>query len=191
MAEGVASEGAIRSRRSVGRVLPDPIPRETVRQLLEAAIRAPNHHLTEPWRFVVLAGDARRAVGEAHARSVATARPGLPEAGLAKEAARLERAPVVVACVVRTSAEDAVTAREDRDAVAAAVQNLLLAAHARGLGAMWRTGTMVDEPEVHEALGLEPRDAIVAFVYLGRTGEAAPPETPRRPIDEVVEWRGL
>jgi len=186
----MTGEGVITGRRSVGRVLPDPIPRETVRQLLEAAVRAPNHHLTEPWRFVVLAGDARRALGEAHARAVARERPGLPEAGLAKEAARLERAPVVVACIVRPTAEDAVTAREDRDAVAAAVQNLLLAAHARGLGAMWRTGAMVDEPEVHEALGLGPHDAIVAFVYLGRTGEAAPPETPRRPVDEVVEWRG-
>jgi len=64
---------------------------------------------------------ARVALGEAHARAVARERPGLPEAGLAKETARLERAPVVVACVVRPSAEDAVTAREDRDAVAAAV----------------------------------------------------------------------
>jgi nitroreductase len=179
----------ITGRRSVGRVLPEPIPQETVRELLEAAIRAPNHHLTEPWRFVVLAGDARRSLGEVHARAVARERPGFPEAGLAKEAARLERAPVVVACVVRASAEDVVTAREDRDAVAAAVQNLLLAAHARGLGAMWRTGAMVDEPEVREALGLGPRDAIVAFVYLGLPGEAPPPETPRRPLDEVVEWR--
>ena len=82
-------------------------------------MRAPNHHLTEPWRFVVLAGDARGAVGEAHARAVARLRPGLPEAGLAKEAARLRRAPVVIACVVRPSADDPIAAREDRDAVAA------------------------------------------------------------------------
>jgi nitroreductase len=181
---------AIAGRRSVGRVRPDPIPRELVAELLGAAVRAPNHHLTEPWRFVVLAGAARRALGEAHARAVARTRPDLPEAGLAKEAARLERAPVVVACAVRPSAEDPVTAREDRDAVAAAVQNLLLAAHARGLGAMWRTGAMVDEPEVRQALGLGPTDAVVAFVYLGRPGADAPAETPRRPLDEVVEWRG-
>lgn len=181
---------AITGRRSVGRVQPDPIPRELVAELLEAAVRAPNHHLTEPWRFVVLAGDARGAVGEAHARAVARLRPGLPEAGLAKEAARLLRAPVVVACVVRPSADDPIAAREDRDAVAAAVQNLLLAAHGRGLGGMWRTGAMVDEPEVREALGLEPGDAVVAFVYLGRPGAEEPPPTARRPVAEVTDWRG-
>jgi nitroreductase len=181
---------ALLTRRSVGRVRPDPLPRALVEQLIAAAVRAPNHHLTEPWRFVVLAGDARRAVGAAHARAVARARPGYPEAGLAKEAARLERAPVVVACVVRPSGSDPVTAREDRDAVAAAAENLLLAAHARGLGAMWRTGTMADEPEVHRALGLEPGDAIVAFVYLGWPDDGSPPPTARRSVEEVSSWLG-
>ena len=119
---------AIASRRSVGRVLPDPVPREAVEALLEAAVSAPNHHLTAPWRFVVLAGDARREVGEAHARAVARAKPDLPPAGLAKEAARLERAPVVIAAIA-LGADDPVQAREDRDAVAAAIENMLLAAH--------------------------------------------------------------
>jgi nitroreductase len=180
---------AIISRRSVGRVLPDALPRAEVEALLEAAVSAPNHHLTAPWRFVVLAGDARREVGEAHARAVARAKPDLPAEGLAKEAARLERAPVVIAAIVRGS-EDPVQAREDRDAVAAAIENLLLAAHAGGLGAMWRTGVMVDEPEVREALGLEPGDAIVGFVYLGRPA-GPPPERPPRPeVAAVAAWRG-
>ncbi len=180
---------AIASRRSLGRVRPDPVPRETVEELLAAAVSAPNHHLTAPWRFVVLAGDARREVGQAHARAVARAKPDLPQAGLEKEAARLERAPVVVAAVV-LGADDLVRAREDRDAVAAAIENMLLAAHGRGLGAMWRTGEMVNEPEVREALGLGPGDAIVGFVYLGHPA-GPPPERPPRPgIDEVAEWRG-
>lgn len=133
---------AIHARRSVGRVSPDPVARELVAELLDAAVAAPNHHLTVPWRFIVLAGDARRGVGEAHARAVARQKPGLPAEGYAKEAARLERAPVVIACCV-SPGEDPVAAREDRDAVAAAVQNLLLAAHGRGLAAMWRTGAML------------------------------------------------
>jgi nitroreductase len=180
---------AIASRRSVGRVLPDPLPREEVAALLEAAVSAPNHHLTAPGRFVVLAGDARRELGEAHARAVARAKPDLPREGLAKEAARLERAPVVIAAVVLGS-DDPVQAREDRDAVAAAIENLLLAAHGSGLGAMWRTGVMVDEPEVREALGLGPGDAIVGFVYVGRPAGLAPERPPRPALDDVAVWRG-
>ncbi len=181
---------AIHARRSVGRVSPDPVARELVAELLDAAVAAPNHHLTVPWRFIVLAGDARRGVGEAHARAVARQKPGLPAEGYAKEAARLERAPVVIACCV-SPGEDPVAAREDRDAVAAAVQNLLLAAHARGLAAMWRTGAMADEPEVHAALGLGPRDAVVAFVYLGHPpAEAGLRPAPRPGAEAVTDWRG-
>lgn len=176
------------SRRSIGRVRPDPIPRAAVEELLVAATHAPNHHLTAPWRFVVLTGAARREVGEAHAAAVVRQRPDAGPDVIARESARLERAPVVIACIVRTDPDDVVQAREDRDAVATAIQNLLLAAHIRGLAAMWRTGAMVDEPEVLAALGLVPGDAIVAFVYLGHAS-VAPPERERPPLGAVVEWR--
>ena len=115
----------------------------------------------------MLTGDARREVWE-----------------------RLERAPVVIACCVHPG-EDPVEAREDRDAVAAAIQNLLLAAHARGLGAMWRTGAAVNDPEVRAALGLDDREEVVGFVYLGRL--LAPPPgkgPPRRAVEELTTWRG-
>jgi nitroreductase len=193
MAEGRPGDAvlrAIRERRSVGRVASAPLAREEVAELIEAATCAPNHHLTGPWRFIVLAGPARGEVGAAHARAIARRTPGAAPEALAREAARLERAPVVVACVVRPGS-DPVEAREDRDAVAAGVQNLLLAAHARGLGAMWRTGSMVDEPEVAEALGLEGREAVVGFVYIGRhEAPQAPRATPRPPADAVTVWRG-
>jgi nitroreductase len=176
------------TRRSVGKLRADPIPRELIEQMLEAATMAPNHHLTQPWRFVVLGGEARRAVGDAHAAAVARVkRDAAPEA-LQREAARLERAPVVIACVVSGGAPDHVQAREDRDAVAAAVQNLLLAAHGLGLAAIWRTGAMVDEPEVRDALGVAGADAVVAFVYVGRA-DASPGARERRPLGDVVEWR--
>lgn len=187
--DGDAVLAAIHSRRSVGRVAPDDVPREVVHELLAAAITAPNHHLTGPWRFVVLTGAARRVVGEAHARSVVRVQPETTPEAVEKESARLERAPVVIACCVSGN-DDPVGAREDRDAVAAAVQNLLLAAHARGVATMWRTGAMVDEPEVTEALGLDPAHAVVGFVYLG--WPAAPPG--RRPPrqsdpDAFTVWR--
>lgn len=188
-ADAAAVLGAIRHRRSVGRVRPDPVPREIVAELLSAAVEAPNHHLTAPWRFVVLAGGARAEVGAAHARAVARQRPDVGQDAFAKEAAKTARAPVLIACVV-VGCDDPVQAREDRDAVAAAMQNLLLLAHARGLGAIWRTGAFVDEPEVRDALGLAVGDAIVGFVYLGWPLGPSPVRQERPGADEVTTWRG-
>jgi nitroreductase len=167
VSDGDAVLRAIRTRRSVGRVSQEPLPRDLVEELIEAAACAPNHRLTNPWRFIVLTGDARREVWE-----------------------RLERAPVVVACVVAPG-EDPVQAREDRDAVAAAIENMLIAAHARGLGAMWRTGDIVDDPDARAALGLAPREQVVGFVYIGRL-LAPPPEQgpPRQPVAELTTCRG-
>jgi nitroreductase len=176
------------TRRSVAKVRADAPPREVVEEILVAAIQAPNHHLTEPWRFIVLTGAGRRSVGEAHAAAVRRKRPDAGPDVVAREAARLERAPVVIACLVTGDGADPITAREDRDAVAAAIQNLLLAAHARGLATMWRTGEIVDEPEVHASLGLGPADAIVGFVYVG-VADVVPPRRQRRPLGDVVEWR--
>ncbi len=148
--EGDALVAAIMSRRSIGRIAPDPIPRERIAELLGAAVRAPNHHLTGPWRFVVLAGDARREIGEAHLRARLRAEPELPAEAHEKEATRLERAPVVIVCCVRPGG-DAVQAREDRDAVAAGIQNLLLAARARGLAALCLPRTLAAPPHAHPA----------------------------------------
>lgn len=190
MSDGDVVLRAILSRRSVGRVSPDPLPRDVVEELLAAAASAPNHHLTGPWRFIVLAGDARREVGEAHARAARRERPDFTDEAFDKDSRRLERAPVVIVCCV-SPGDDPVKAREDRDAVAAAIENLLLAAQARGLGAMWRTGAMADEPEVRDALGLAPRDAIVGFVYLGRpVGPPSATGPPRGSVADLTTWRG-
>ncbi len=184
-----ALDEVITSRRSVGKVHSDPVGAQTLRELLELATWAPNHHLTEPWRFIVLTGDARRSLGTAHARAYARTHTTATSETIAREAARLERAPAVIVAVVHPSANDPVTRREDRDAVAAAVQNLLLAAHARGLGAIWRTGTMAHEHEVRDALGLDEPDEIVAFIYVGVPAVGTPARR-RRTVDEVTEWRG-
>jgi nitroreductase len=180
---------ALGARRSVGKVRPDPIAPAVIERLIRAATMAPNHHLTEPWRFVVLTGPARVGLGDAHARSIARLKPGHPVEGLRKEAQRPLRAPVVVAVVHVAGAPDPITMREDRDAVAAATQNLLLAAHHEGLAAIWRTGALVDEDEVREHLGLARDDAIVAFVYLGWPESPAPEPPARKSVEHVTEWR--
>lgn len=188
--DGAAVMRVIRERRSVGRVSDVAVPREVLAELLEAATWAPNHRLTNPWRFVVFQGAARDGLGDAHTAAVARANPAMDATALAAQRALTRRAPVIIACLSCPGTEDPVVRREDRDAVCAAIQNMLLMAHARGLGAIWRTGLFVDEAEVRTFLGCEDTDEIVGFVYLGvAVAEAPTPE--RRPVADVVEWRGV
>ncbi len=103
-----------------------------------------------------------------------------------REGAKPLRAPVLIVVSTRT-APDAVTAAEDFAATAAAVQNLLLAAWAKGLGAMWRTGPLAYRRAINEHLGLEPSDRIVAVVYLGQMA-MTPPKARSRQTETVVRW---
>jgi len=176
----------IATRRSIGKVSGDVSDAE-IRELVELALCAPNHRLTAPWRFTLLRGDARVRLGQLWA-SLITQRPVPPgverEAFLAKEGRKPTRAPVLLVTSTRTD-RDAVIAAEDFAATAAATQNVLLAAHARGLGAVWRTGEMAYRAEINDFLGLAPSDRIVAFVYLGRPAMDAP--SPReRDVDAVL-----
>jgi nitroreductase len=187
---GVAMDvlNALRSRRSIGR-LGGEIGDQEIQTLIEAATWAPNHRLTEPWRFVVLRGEARERLGRLWAEIMATrsALHGEERAKLLqKEAAKPLRAPVLLIVAVRTD-DDPIVAIEDFAATAAAVQNVLLAAQALGLGAMWRTGDMVYDHTVKEHLGLDPDDRIVAAVYLGRP-ETQPPRAQPRECKENVRW---
>jgi len=179
---------AIRSRRSIGRSDGEPSV-EIIRELIAAAVWAPNHHLTEPWIFTVLRGDARKELGEFWARTKADelCLEGPQRDGfLSGESQKPSRAPVLIVVSVRTD-EDPVLAAEDFAATAAAVQNLLLAAHERGLAAMWRTGEMAYDPAVKRHLDLDARDRIVAFVYLGLRGTVAPKPAERK--EPSIRWR--
>jgi len=157
---------AIRTRRTVGKSTGD-VPRETITELIEAAVWAPNHKLTQPWRFTVVTGAARERLGEVWAReAAANADPAARAAVLEGEAKKPLRAPALIVVSVRTDANP-VMAEEDLAATAAAVQNLLLAAHAKGLSAAWKTGKIVHNAEVKRFLGVEPSDRVIAVVYLG------------------------
>jgi nitroreductase len=184
------------SRRSIGRVLPQRPPRQVIEQLLAAACAAPNHHLTRPWRFVVLAGKAREEIGR-HLEAALRARlpdPASPTsvALLAKERTKLLRAPVILVVAAHPSPDPRILEVEEVAAGAAAVENVLLAAQALGLGAMWRTGETAYDPAVNAALGLDPGDAIVGFVYLGYPDPAQPPPArgPRAPFEDLTRWVG-
>lgn len=177
---------AIRNRRTIGKSAGD-IPRETIRELIEAAVWAPNHKLTQPWKFNVLTGAARERLGAVWgAAAAAKADPAAAASVRDGEAKKPLRAPAIVVVSTRTD-PNPMTAEEDLTATAAAVQNMLLAAHAKGLSAAWKTGKIVYSSEVKAFLGLDSSDRIVAFVYLG--AEAREEPLPRdRDIDGTITW---
>lgn len=185
---------AIATRRSVGRVRPERPPREAIERLLEAGNRAPNHFLTQPWRFYVVAGEARAALGKAMADALRARmpEPESPEgqAELAREEAKPLRAPVVIAVAVERSSDPRAVEMEEVEAGAAAVENILLAAQALGLGAQWRTGDAAYDPAVKRFFGLPPTAHLVGFVYVGYPEGAVRPPTTRKPAAEVTTWLG-
>lgn len=167
---------ALRARRSMARVTSARPPRAVVQQILEAAAWAPNHRKTEPWRFTVMVGPAREELGAVMAASLQARldategdQPGAESvtALLDRERSKPLRAPVVIAVAAVPSDRPKVVEIEEVAAVAAAVQNMLLAAEALGLGAMWRTGQPAYDPSVKRFLGLPNHAYLLAFVYLG------------------------
>ena len=158
-----------------------------IERLLEAGVRAPAHHLTQPWRFIVLAGDALSALGDAWAEAVV-------RSGKDPESVRSKplRAPVIIAVVCRPKVHlPKVVEVEEHYATGAAMQNILLAAHDAGLAAMIRTGPAATLPEVLGYLGLERGESVAGFIYVGYPNEDHRQGVSRRiPAAEVTEWRG-
>jgi nitroreductase len=166
---------AIDSRVSVARLIePAPTP-EDVTLMLTAAVRAPDHGHLAPWRFIVLTPRGRGLLAGAAAQARLRRNPEATAEQLEAERAKVLRPPlIIVAACVADAANVKIPEIEQILAVGAAVQNLLLAAHALGYGAIWKTGPAAYDPAVKAVLGLTPQDHIVSFVHLGSIG-AMPP----------------
>ena len=166
---------AILTRHSVAQVKSEPVPRKVIEKLLLAAVQAPNHYRVRPWRFVILTGKSREALGEVMAQALKQQHPDVPGEGMDKERVKPLRAPVLIGVGVDKTDDPRVLEIENICSVAAAVENLLLAAHAEGLGAMWRTGSTVRNLEVKKFLGFEPDQIMLGFVYIGFPDLEFPP----------------
>jgi nitroreductase len=183
---------AIFNRRSIGKVTTEEPPRELIEQMLEAAVTAPNHHHTEPWRFYVLTGDARLELGEAlvEERLAGEEDPDrVPEAVIKKTREKPLRAPVVIGVAVKPQQSTKVWHVEEVCATAAAIQNMLLAADALGLATMWRTGDPCYSEPVKRYFDLGPDDTLLGMIYVGYAA-SEPKSRTRMPAEQVTEWRG-
>jgi nitroreductase len=179
---------AILTRRSVPKVGEECPPKQQITRLLEAGVRAPTHHLTQPWRFVVLAGHARQELGDAWAAAEQRIQGKDPESVRNKPL----RAPAIITVIAQPKSHlPKVVDVEEHHAIGASMQNILLAAHAEGLGAMIRTGKAGEFDEVKQVLGVGPDEYIAGFIYVGfPLPDDERPATRRTPVEEITEWRG-
>lgn len=174
-----AVQSVLRERTTVHDYSDAPLPEGALERALEAALAAPNHRLTEPWRFVRLGPEAREALAGISADLKGRKRGSPLDAAASKELlAGYLRPPELLAVVEVLSADPAVE-RENYAAVACAIQNLGLSLWAEGVGSKWSTGGVTSEPATYTQLGLDPAAVrIVGLLWIGRA--AVPVNKPRR-----------
>lgn len=184
----------IRNRRSVKPVdmdLERPVPEALVLQLLENGTWAPTHGLTEPWKFHVFAGGARKRLAEALPKIYQEVTPAaeVREDKLIKLGQNPLLAPVVIACCVEKRGGDKIPFLEEVEAVACAMQNVMLSATAAGLGSFWSSPPVLGSAAFGKWLGLSEGDLCVGLLYLGWVKEGrVVTEVRRRPVAEKVVW---
>lgn len=179
---------AIQQRRSIKRFTDRPVTRDEIERLLAAATLAPNHKLTQPWRFHVLGPEARyaygAALGERKAKKAAT-----PEAGraLRDTVANEHRALPAMIVVAVVKHENPEQAEEDYAAAMMGVENLALTAVSMGLGTHIKTGAVMADPAARAAAGVGDDERIVAVVNVGKPDELPLPKQ-RNPVENCTSW---
>jgi nitroreductase len=185
-----ASLDALLNRESAVR-LAAPAPDDAALDIiLRSAVNAPDHGRLRPWRFIIVRDEARLRLGEVMATALARSRPEATPSMLDLERAKVMRAPLIVIVAAKIQRPSKIPDIEQILSAGAAAQNILLATHAQGFGAMWKTGANAYDDFVKSALGLEPSDAIVGFIYIGTS--VGPPLERRRPDPEdfTTVWEG-
>jgi nitroreductase len=163
-----------------------------VEEILASAVHAPNHKITEPWRFHVFAGKGRGELARARAelaRREAEAEgeeEDMAAGRISRERKKAFRAPLVIA-VISAAGREEVESLENYAACCAAVQNMQLTAHSLGLGSIWRTGPVAYHEYMREFFGLEEGDRVVAYLYVGYPDMDERPRR-RKPALESTIW---
>jgi nitroreductase len=179
---------AIAARRSIKKFADRPIERERIESVLDAAVQAPNHRMTQPWRFRVLGPVARRAYGAVLGGRKAKKVEDPAVARQVADKVENEHAalPIMIAVSMKESDNPEIR-EEDYAATMMAVQNLLLAAEAHGLGTHLKTGAVMQDPGARAAVGVPADERIVAVIHAGEPAEAPAPK-PRTPAADLTHW---
>ncbi len=181
---------AILGRRTIHQFSSDPVTREQMERILEAAIWAPNHKLTNPWEFYVISGEAKERLARLRGRLKRSKhpQPDSEQARVVEQKAYEGLATVPYAVLVcQVLSDDPVRREEDLLAVGCAIQNLMLAAHGMGIGTFWGSGPLVNHPETFQLLGVPEGRRGVGLIFVGYPArEHKAPD--RAPLAEKVRW---
>lgn len=179
---------ALTTRTSQG-ALTEPAPSaDVLTHAFHAALRAPDHRLLRPWRYLVIDGEAQKSLGEIFLQAGLQDNPALTEVEQQRLLKMPLRAPMIVVAITVAKDDPKVPVVEQILSTGAAVQNFLVAIHAQGFASMWRTGWVTEHTHIRAALGLLPNESIAGFIYLGTAASA-----PRQPSlltvsDFVQQW---
>jgi nitroreductase len=161
---------------------------EELTQMLRCAARAPDHGRLRPWRFTVVRGDGLLRFGDLMAEAHRQNNLQASVEELERVRAKATRAPLIVVVTAKVDTGHAVPAIEQVLTAGAATLLVILAANALGYGAMWRTGASAYSPVVKSALGLGESDAIVGYLYVGKSA-AQPASAPSTELAKyVTHW---
>ncbi len=166
--------------------LVEPAPsKPELDRVIDIALRAPDHGQLQPWRFILVRGDARQALGEVF---VQAARARDPQDDGERFRAKAMAAPLLIAMGAHLRPGHKVPEAEQMLAVGAAAMNMLNALHILGYGGFWATGLNSHDERVRQALGLEAADRLVGFLYVGTPKDAAHPAVRPARRRFVREW---
>ncbi len=166
------------------------VHREIIEDLLNNAIWAPTHGLTQPWRFSVFTGDGLTKLSDFQSELYKELFTGDSFNGMKfnKLKNRPLLASAVIAVSVKRDKKEKISELEETEAVACAIQNMHLTATAYGLGAFWASPKLIYRPEMKEFLGLDDKDNCVALFYIGYPNTEEWPKGQRKPIEYVTTW---
>ncbi|PPC75528.1 nitroreductase [Pokkaliibacter plantistimulans] len=171
--------------------LTGPAPTSDQLELLwQAALRAPDHGALRPWRFLVVQGEALARLGELFAQVAMDNDPDADPAFLEKCLNMPLRAPMLIVVIACCQQHPKVPEQEQILSAGAAAQNILLAAHAQGLGAIWRTGWVADDEVINQQLGLVRGEVNIGYIYIGTPKGHLPVSPVLNSLDFVTSWHG-
>lgn len=177
----------LHERSSMGKLMGPPPSPQQLEAIYRAALRAPDHKELRPWRFIEFSGEGLSRLGELFAEAEFREDPHVGDAALDAARKKPLRAPMIIAVIAKVTPDvPKVPKIEQVISAGCAAHGILLAAHAQGLGAMWRSGKYAFDPTVRKGLGLGEDDEVVAFIYLGTLGGRHKP-IPEHDVEGFVE----